>query len=106
MFDNHVFTIADDYSLIVEDGFDYSSIDASIYTIGATIGNNLNNDWDLVILKDNNSEIVDAMSYHDSWGGDDNNLSLCKLPDKEGKWQECASTPGEENGGSSATPIQ
>src|SRR3989344_1718749 len=44
------------YSLIVEDGFDYSNIDASIYTVGATIGNDLNNDNDIIILRNNKIE--------------------------------------------------
>ena len=46
------------YSLIVEDGFDYSNIDASIYTVGATIGNDLNNDNDIIILRNNESKII------------------------------------------------
>ena len=38
------------YSLIVEEDFNYSGINASIYSAGATIGNNLNNDLDIIFL--------------------------------------------------------
>lgn len=87
------------YALIVEEGFNYNSIDASVYSAGATIGNNLNNDdLEIIILKDSDENIIDAITYSDNWGGDDNDKSLCKIPDKEGIWQECDPTPGLENG--------
>jgi hypothetical protein len=81
------------YSLIVEEGFDHTGLNASVYSAGATIGNNLNNDFDLVILRNNNSEIIDAVSYSSSWGGDNDGTSLCRLPN----WQECTATAGKEN---------
>jgi len=84
------------YALIVEEGFDYTNINASIYSAGAAIGNNLNNDEDYIIIK-NNTEILDVIHYYDYWGADNNGKSLCKLPDLTGSWQECAQTPGSMN---------
>ncbi|MBW2974502.1 lamin tail domain-containing protein [Candidatus Woesearchaeota archaeon] len=93
------------YSLIVEEGFNYTGINASVYSAGATIGNNLNNEWDLVIIKDNNGSIVDAVSYSSSWGADGNGRSLCRIPDKKGLWQECNPTPGEANSNLCSDPY-
>ena len=64
------------YALIVESGFNYTGISASIYSVGATIGNNLNNDEDTFILRDAKGKIVDIVSYQDSWGADGNGFSL------------------------------
>ncbi len=50
------------YSLIVEDGFNYSEINCSIYSAGATIGNALDNTQDDIYIYYNNS-IVDYVSY-------------------------------------------
>ena len=80
------------FSLIVEDGFNYSNINASIYTIGATIGNNLNNDRDMIILK-NASGILDAINYDESLGGK-NNLALCRV---NSTLMECYPSPGYAN---------
>ena len=52
------------YSLVVEDGFDYSGINASIYTAGATIGNNLDNTGDALYIFDNNLTLLDSFSYN------------------------------------------
>ena len=82
-------------ALIVEEGFDMSNIDANIYSAGSTIGNNLNNDEDFIIIK-NSSEILDVLHYYGSWGANGNGKSLCK--DKESfNWKECINTPGLEN---------
>ena len=51
------------FALIVEEDFDYSSINASIYSIGAAIGNGLNNDRDTLYLYDSESKIVNYNSY-------------------------------------------
>jgi len=67
------------YALIVEEGFDYSGINATIYTVGKTIGNGLNNDYDLVILRDNQSKIKDAVVYDSALGGENNGKSLCRV---------------------------
>lgn len=82
------------YSLIVEEGFNYSGINASIYSVGATIGNNLNNDEDFIIIKDQNNSILDVLHYYSEWGADDNGNSLCKISNV---WQECSPTPGSSN---------
>lgn len=90
-----------DYALIVESGFDFSSINCSVYSAGATIGNNLNNDEDVVILRDISNDIVDVVYYFDDWGGDDNDKSLERI-DKDGfssdssNWKEGGSA-GEAN---------
>ena len=55
------------YSLIVEKDFDYSGINASIYSAGATIGDNLNNDEDVIILRQKEGNIPDVVSYGCEW---------------------------------------
>lgn len=85
------------YSLIVEEGFNYSGIAASIYSAGLTIGNNLGNEWDLIILEDNSGNLVDAISYYDSWGADGNGHSLCKIQASNEYFTECDPTPGAPN---------
>ncbi len=66
------------YFLIVEEGFDYTNINASVYNVGATIGNNLNNDKDLIILR-NDSKIIDLFYYSSDYGGSNNNHSLERI---------------------------
>jgi len=85
------------FALIVEEDFDYSSINASIYSVGAAIGNGLNNDRDTLILKDRDGNIIEAITYTNNWGGNNNGNTLCKIPEITGLWQECSSTPGLEN---------
>src|SRR3989344_5514945 len=63
-----------DHHLIVEEGFNYSGIDANIYSVGATIGNNLNNDGDVLVLTDVNGTLVDAFSYTKEFGANGNGL--------------------------------
>jgi len=53
-----------DYSLIVEEGFNYSGFDVSVYSVGATIGNNLNTEDSLFFFYPNGS-LVDNVSYSD-----------------------------------------
>ncbi len=67
------------YSLIVEDGFDYSNINASVYTLGATIGNSLNNDQDITILRNGANEIIDLVYYNSDFGANDNGKSLERI---------------------------
>jgi len=67
------------YSLIVEDGFNYSGINASVYTIGATIGNNLHNAKDLIIFRNPNNTIIDLVYYYSEWGADGNGKSLERI---------------------------
>ncbi|MGB9707806.1 MAG: lamin tail domain-containing protein [Candidatus Pacearchaeota archaeon] len=68
------------YALIVEDGFNYTGIDASVYSAGATIGNNLNNDGiEVIFLYDSNQNLIATATYNDSMGadGDGKSLQLC-----------------------------
>ena len=78
------------YSLIVEEDFNYSGINASIYSAGKTIGNNLNNDFDVIFLKKNGS-IEDVAYYSSELGGSGNGKSLCK---KDLIFVECKKSPG------------
>ena len=82
------------YALIVEEGFDYAGINASVYSAGITIGNNLNNDGDMIIIKYSQGDIIDVMHYYSELGAYDNGMSLCKITNL---WKECISTPGREN---------
>jgi len=52
-----------DYYLIVEEGFNLSGIEASVYSTGATIGNNLNKEDSLFLFF--NSTMVSNVSYVD-----------------------------------------
>jgi hypothetical protein len=88
-----VYSTDSHYALIVEENFDYTNLCATIYSVGATIGNNLNNDEDLIIIL-NNTEILDAIHYHKEQGAENNGKSLCKI---NNLWQECNPTPGLEN---------
>ncbi|MBU1644082.1 MAG: lamin tail domain-containing protein [Nanoarchaeota archaeon] len=85
------------YSLIVEEDFNYSRINASIYSVGKTIGNNLN-DEDMIYLYDPNGILLDLAYYNSSFGAKGNNRSLEK--NKAGKWEESlveGGTPGRKN---------
>jgi len=84
------------YTLIVEDGFNYTGINASIYSAGASIGNNLNNNQDIIMLKDPSDTIVDTLTYDSTMGGNDNNKSLCRDPSNN-QITECTATPGTDN---------
>lgn len=80
------------YSLITEDGFNSTGINATVYAVGATIGNGLNNDRDAIILK--NKTIIDVVSYSSLNGGSGNGHAICN---DRNLWKECLRTPGEEN---------
>lgn len=85
------------YALIVEEGFNYSDLNCSIYSVGATIGGDLNNDQDFIFIKDQAGLILDAVHYFSDWGAWGNGFSLCKNPDQTGLWQECQKTPCQAN---------
>ncbi len=85
------------YSLIVEDDFNFIGINATIYSAGATIGNNLNNDGDSVILKLGNGSVIDYVNYTSSVGGSNNGKTICILSDENRTFYECEPTPGAEN---------
>jgi len=82
------------YALIIEEEFDYNNINASIYSVGKTIGNNLNNEEDFIIIKNPNNTIIDALHYYSEWGAYGNKDSICKI---NNIWKECATTPGYLN---------
>ena len=83
------------YALIVEEGFDYKGINASIYSVGAAIGNNLNNDGkESIYLYDNNMTLIDNVSYSDDLGADGDGKSLQLI---DGIWHACMPTPGSVN---------
>ncbi len=50
------------FSLIVEEEFDFSDLNCSIYSVGATIGNGLSNVEDAVFLYDNDS-LIDSVYF-------------------------------------------
>ena len=81
------------YSLIVEEGFNHTNINTTIYSVGTTIGDDLNNPEDIIIIK-NGTEILDAIHYFSEWGANGNKNSLCLI---NNNWQECPATPGIEN---------
>jgi len=87
------------FSLIVEEGFNYTNINCSVYSVGASIGNNLNNDADKVFLYYNNTHnntLVDFMEYNGSLANN-NGYSLELV---NGSWKESCEpggSPGKEN---------
>ena len=84
-----------DISLIVEEGFNHTNLNCSVYSAGATIGNNLNNDNDTVFLYYDN-ELVDFVGYDGSLAND-NGYSLELI---DNAWQESCEpggSPGKGN---------
>src|SRR3989344_6070187 len=82
------------YALIVEEGFNLTDLNVTVYTTGATLGNGLNNEQDLVLFR-TNASILDALFYASSRDGARNNgKSLCV---EDHLFQECIPTPGLEN---------
>ncbi len=57
------------YSLIVEEGFNYGDINASVYSVGATIGNNLGNTGDTVFFYMPNGTLLDTVFYETNQEG-------------------------------------
>ncbi|MEK6934690.1 MAG: lamin tail domain-containing protein [Nanoarchaeota archaeon] len=84
------------YYLIVEEEFNYSDLNCNIFFAGKTIGNNLNNDRDSIVIEFNGT-ILDVVGYSDSYGGNNNGKVLCKIPDLTGVLQECIPTKCKEN---------
>jgi hypothetical protein len=85
------------YALIVEEGFDHNNINASIYNVGATIGNNLNNDGDSISLYNQEGYLIDFVQYDDTLAND-NGKSLEKVDNNWQESQQEGGTPGLENG--------
>ena len=59
-----VFEHDSNFALIVEEGFDYSDVNCSVYSAGATIGNNLNNDNDSILIQDGYNNTLANISYN------------------------------------------
>jgi len=78
--------INSNYSIIVEDEFSIENTSANIYSVGAAIGNNLNNDRDIIVIKDLEGKIIDVFSYTKEFGANNNGKSLCRIPDKTGQF--------------------
>ena len=92
------------YALIVEEGFNYSKVNASIYSVGATIGNNLGNTEENLTLFYPNKSIVTKLRYFSEWGANGNGYSLEKIDQSvqntESNWHTsfiANGTPGEQN---------
>ncbi|MFH1506618.1 MAG: hypothetical protein ABIE94_06575 [archaeon] len=84
-----------DYSLIVEEGFNLSGINCSVYSVGTTIGDNLNNAGDSVLLY-YNGIVVDNVSYNGSLANG-NGFSLEFWNDNWVESLVIGGTPGIEN---------
>ncbi len=82
-----------DYSLIVEEGFDFFAVNCSVFSAGSSIGNGLNNDKDSIFLYYNNT-MIDNYSYINSI---DENYSLEFFNDSFKKSLTEGGTPGKIN---------
>ncbi len=82
------------YLLLVEEGFNLTDINSSVYSAGASLGNNLNNAEDTVLLRTPGGVIVDSVSYRSSDGGNGDGFALCV---ENRTLSSCSATPGESN---------
>ena len=83
------------YSLIVEEGFNYTGINASIYSAGATIGDNLDNTQDTIFLFKENQTIVEV-NYTNEFAND-NGYSLEFWNNEWIESNNKGGSPGEKN---------
>ena len=83
------------YSLIVEEGFNYTGINASIYSAGATIGDNLDNTQDTLFLFKENQTIVEV-NYTNEFAND-NGYSLEFWNNEWVESNNKGGSPGEKN---------
>lgn len=81
----------------VYSNFNVSNNSIALHVESARICTGLNNNADLILIKDNDEEIIDALYYTSEWGADGNGKTLCKIPDQTGLWRECINSPGETN---------
>ncbi|MBI1969945.1 hypothetical protein HYS48_04590 [Candidatus Woesearchaeota archaeon] len=85
------------FSLIVEEGFDFSSItNASVYSAGSTIGNGLSNDGETLTLYDPDGNLLASATYSNTLANG-NGFSLEVV---DGVWLESLlhnGTPGMAN---------
>ncbi len=84
------------YALIVEEGFNTTSINASIYSAGSSIGNNLDNSGDAVILYAPNGTLLTNVSY-DGTLANGNGRSIEFFEGMARESLETGGTPGREN---------
>jgi hypothetical protein len=82
--------VSSNYSLIVEEGFDFSQLNCNIYSAGATIGNNLNNGGDTIILYDKNYTLLLNVTFDDTFGK--NNDHTREL--QNNTWKQSTKTGG------------
>ncbi|MGD9129491.1 MAG: lamin tail domain-containing protein [Candidatus Woesebacteria bacterium] len=78
--------------------FNSESISPGEYLL-ISLSSKLNNSGDAVILKNQDNELVDQMSYQNS----QKNYSFARIPNAEGDFQLSLATPGEENHSPSPT---
>lgn len=104
--ENDLIINPNEYAIITDGGtgtevysnFNINENAIALHTEGSTICSRLDNSEDIIILSNNEDNIIDAVSYHNSWGADNNNnKSLCKIPNGIGLWQECITSPGFSN---------
>ncbi len=81
------------YYLIVEEDFNYSTLNATILSAGSAIGYYGLGEEEIIIIS-YNSSITDTIHYYSEWGADNNGNSICKI---NNIWIECSPTPGKES---------
>jgi len=84
------------FALIVEEGFNITGINASFYSAGATIGNNLDNDGDTIFLYDLNGTLLTNASYNGSIA-DGNGYSIEFVNKTAYESKKVGGTPGRNN---------
>ena len=69
------------------------------------LGKGLGNNGDTIAILNDSNEVIDSVSYEDSWGGDSNDHSLERIDSQRnsndpGNWEEgpLYGTPGSDNG--------
>jgi hypothetical protein len=87
--------IPGNFSLVVEEGFNHTEINCSVYSAGATIGNNLNNDADTIFLY-HEGVLVDSASYDGSLANN-NGYSLEMVNFSWRESCEIGGSPGSNN---------
>ncbi len=83
------------FSLIVEKGFNYTNINASIYSAGTTIGDNLDNDDDTIYIYFNNSIITQTTYNNEFANGNGYSLEFFNNEWKESNQK--GGSPGQTN---------
>lgn len=86
------------FSLIVEEGFNYSGFNCSVYSVGTTIGDDLTNEGGDSIYLYYNDILIDNITY-DGTLARNNNKSLELVNSSWTQSLEDGGTPGRENTG-------